>query len=399
MPWKVSDPMDQRKKFIGVVETEAMSISEACEAFGISRKTGYKWLERYDADGIAGLEERSHAPKNAVPWALSSSMKQRLIALRRRRPRWGPRKMLAWLEEREPELDLPAASTVGELLKREGLVRSRRRVRHPRATPSELRVATAPNDCWCVDFKGQFVVGHEYCYPLTATDLFSRFLLGCRGLTTTATEEARPIFERLFREYGLPGAIRSDNGPPFASVGLGGLSRLSVWWVRLGIRLERIPPGAPQHNGQHERMHRTLKAETAKPPEATFVAQQRRFDDFRVDFNTERPHEALRNKVPVSIYQPSQRDLPATLPELEYPAHYVLRSVRSGDGHIKLKGDALYVSDALKGEVVGLEEIDDDIWKLFFGPLLLGIISARASKVKLAPMPAPNSRAQPSTTT
>lgn len=148
--------------------------------------------------------------------------------------------MLAWLEEREPELDLPAASTVGELLKREGLVRSRRRVRHPRATPSELREATAPNDCWCVDFKGQFVVGHEYCYPLTATDLFSRFLLGCRGLTTTSTEEARPIFERLFREYGLPGAIRSDNGPPFASVGLGGLSRLSVWWVRLGIRLERI---------------------------------------------------------------------------------------------------------------------------------------------------------------
>lgn len=394
MPWKETCPMDQRTKFIGVAKTKALSFSEACESFSISRKTGYKWLERYDAGGIAGLEEQSRAPKHR-PHALSSSMRSRLIAARKRRPRWGPRKLLAWLEDREPDLELPAASTVGELLKREGLVRSRRRHGRPQATPTNLHEAVAPNDCWCVDFKGQFVVGHEYCYPLTATDLFSRFLLGCQGLTSTSTEEARPIFEKLFREYGLPWAIRSDNGPPFASVGLGGLSRLAVWWVRLGIRLERIPPGEPQHNGQHERMHRTLKAETAKPPEPTFPAQQRRFDEFRLDFNTERPHEALDNEVPVSLYQPSQRDLPATLPELEYPSHYILRSVRGGDGHIKLKGAALYVSDALKGEVVGLEEVDDDIWKLFFGPLLLGIINARAPKMKIAPMPIPAS--QPTT--
>lgn len=394
MPWKVSDPMDQRKKLIGIAKTKAMSFSDACEAFGVSRKTGYKWLERYDSGGVAGLEERSRAPK-VVPWALSSSMKSRLIALRKRRPRWGPRKLLAWLEDHEPELELPAASTVGELLKREGLVQSRRRARRPQATPSNLHEAVAPNDCWCVDFKGQFVVAHEYCYPLTATDLFSRFLLDCQALSSTSTAEARPIFENLFHEYGLPGAIRSDNGPPFASVGLGGLSKLSVWWVRLGIRLERIPPGKPQHNGQHERMHRTLKAETAKPPEATVVAQQRRFDEFRLDFNTERPHEALGNDVPVSLYQPSQRDLPAKLAELEYPAHHVLRSVRS-DGHIKLKGKALYVSEALTGEVVSLEEVDDDVWKIFFGPLLLGIINARLPKMKIAPMPRPNASAQPS---
>jgi putative transposase len=383
MPWKETCPMDQRTKFIGVVKTGTMSMSEACESFGISRKTGYKWLERYELSGIAGLEERSRAPK-VCSWALSRSMEKRLIEAREKRPRWGPKKLLAWIKEREPWLELPAASTVGELLKRKGMVRSRRRTPRRQATPSNLREALAPNDCWCVDYKGDFVVGHRRCYPLTATDAFSRFLLACDALESTSTEGARPIFERLFQEYGLPSAIRSDNGTPFASTGLGGLSKLSVWWLRLGIRLERIPPGQPQHNGRHERMHRTLKAETAQPPEVSFDAQQRRFDEFRIDFNSERPHEALGNKVPVSVYQPSQKDLPTMMPELEYPANHLLARIRSS-GNLRWRHQNLHVSDALAGEIVGLEQTDDETWRLFFGPSMLAIVDGRGPEMKLLP--------------
>ncbi len=326
--------MDEKSNFVGVVKTKSMTVTEACERFSISRKSAYKWLGRFDKQGIAGLVELSRKPKRC-PWAMSKAMSTKLIALRKRRPRWGPGKILAWLEKREPQLDLPASSTVGELFKREGLILTRRRRRFPaKATPTNLHQPLAPNDLWCVDFKGDFIVDHRRCYPLTATDAFSRFLLGCHALESTNTEGARPVFERLFREYGLPGAIRSDNGPPFASTGLAGLSKLAVWWMRLGIRLERIPPGKPQYNGQHERMHRTLKAEATKPPEATFAAQQRRFDDFRFDFNVERPHEALGNEMPSSVYSPSSRDFPSTLRALEYPGHYALRGIRT-DGSIK----------------------------------------------------------------
>lgn len=378
--------MDEKSKFIGVVKTKSMTVTEACERFRVSRKSAYKWLGRFDRQGIAGLAELSRKPKHC-PWALPKSMRTRLIALRKRRPRWGPRKILSWLEKHEPQLELPASSTVGDLFKREGLILTRRRRRFPaKATPSNLHEALAPNDLWCVDFKGDFIVDHERCYPLTATDAFSRFLLGCHALKSTNTEGARPVFERLFREYGLPGAIRSDNGPPFASTGLAGLSKLAVWWMRLGIRLERIPPGKPQYNGQHERMHRTLKAETTKPPEATFTAQQRRFDDFRFDFNVERPHEALGNEMPSSVYSPSSRDFPPKLTELEYPSHHALRGIRS-DGSIKWKTSNFYVSAALIGEVVGVEEMDDQLWHLHFGSLLLGVIDGRGKAIKLLPVP------------
>ena len=379
--------MDEKTKFIGVVKTKSMTVAEACRRFSISRKSAYKWIGRFDKQGIAGLAELSRRPKRA-PSAIPKALSNKLISLRKRRPRWGPSRNLAWLEKREPRLDLPASSTVGELFKREGLSLTRRRRRFPaKATPTNLQQPLAPNDLWCVDFKGDFIVDHRRCYPLTATDAFSRFLLGCHALESTNTEGARPVFERLFQEYGLPAAIRSDNGPPFASTGLAGLSKLAVWWMRLGIRLERIPPGKPQYNGQHERMHRTLKAEATKPPEKTFASQQRRFDDFRFDFNVERPHEALGNEMPISVYSPSSRDFPSKLRELEYPGNYALRGIRT-DGSIKWKSQNFYVSAALIGEVVAVEEIDDRIWHLHFGSLLLGVIDGRArGAIKLLPVP------------
>lgn len=386
MPWKETCPVDEKSRFIGVVKTKSMTVAEACRRFSISRKSAYKWIGRFEKQGMAGLAELSRKPKRC-PWVLPKGLRATLIALRKRRPHWGPRKMLAWMGKHEPLVALPAASTVGELLKREGLIPDRRRRRFPAAaSPTNLLEPVAPNDCWCVDFKGQFVVGHRLCYPLTVTDAVSRFLLGCVGLESVSTEGAKLVFERLFHEYGLPLAIRSDNGAPFASTGLAGLSKLSVWWTRLGIRLERIPPGKPQYNGRHERMHRTLKAEATQPPEATFVAQQRRFDDFRLDFNVERPHEALGNEMPSSVYSPSSRDFPRKLPALEYPENQLLRSVRH-DGCIKWKGQSLYVSEALIGQVVGLEEMDDRLWHMNFGALLLGVVDGRGKRHKLLPVP------------
>jgi putative transposase len=221
--------MDEKSKFIGVVKTKSMTVAEACRRFRISRKSAYKWLGRFDKQGIAGLADLSRRPKRC-PWAMPKAMSTKLIGLRKRRPRWGPAKILAWLGTREPQLELPAPSTVGELFKREGLTLTRRRRRFPaNATPTNLQTPLAPNDLWCVDFKGDFIVDHRRCYPLTAIDAFSRFLLGCHALESTSTEGARPVFERLFQEYGLPAAIRSDNGPPFASTGLAGLSKLAVW--------------------------------------------------------------------------------------------------------------------------------------------------------------------------
>ena len=386
--------MDEKSNFIGVVQTKSLSFAEACRDFGISRKTGYKWLRRYKAQGIAGLEARSRAPKRRA-WAMPDEMASQLLELRRKRPTWGPRKMLAWLQTKNPKTEFPAASTVGDLLKRKGLVVSiPRRRSFPNDAPPNLKKAFAPNDCWCVDFKGHFFINNRRCYPLTVTDNFSRFLLGCDALLTMSVEDARPVFTRIFLEYGLPRTIRSDNGAPFASNGPGGLCPLAVWWLRLGIRLERIPPGKPQHNGRHERMHRTLKAETTRPPESTNRAQQRRFDEWRVDYNTERPHEALKNAVPAKFYRASRRKLPAELSEIKYPGHYDVRRVAEG-GHIKLGGKYLWVSQALPGERIGLEEVDDDVWRLYFGRLLLGIVDARLDKLQMMQVPVIDSNSHP----
>jgi len=371
MPWTETDPVTERHKFILAREDGLFSMTDLCERFGISRKTGYKWLDRYREEGIEGLQDRSRAPKHC-PHQTPETVQELVIETREAHPRWGPRKLLDYLGPRHPEVALPAASTVGDILKREGLVeprRSQRRPTHPGTSPIE---AEAPGEVWTADFKGEFRLGSSnYCYPLTIQDAHSRYLLACEALASTAHSGAEPVFERLFREHGLPKTIRTDNGGPFASKALCGLSRLSVWWIKLGIEPDRIQPGCPQQNGRHERMHRTLKAETTRPPEPTLSKQQSRFDDFRVEYNEVRPHQALKGAVPASRHARCSRTMPKRCPEPQYPGHAEVRKV-STTGEIKFKNRPLFVSAVLAGEYVGLEEVDDGVWNLLFDNVLLG---------------------------
>ncbi len=387
MPWRTTCPMDERTQFIAARLAREESMSVLCQRFGISRKTGYKLWARYEAAGPAGLLERSHAP-HRQPHALAESIEQAILGLRGRHPRWGPRKLRAWLQQRRAGRAWPAASTIGALLHRHGLTVPRRRRWH--AQPSPGSTAVGPNDVWTADFKGWFRTGDQQrCDPLTISDLFSRYLLRCQVVARVAAPLVRPLFEATFREYGLPRAIRTDNGPPFASVGAGGLSRLAVWWVRLGIHPERIAPGHPEQNAEHERMHRTLKEETAQPPQRTGRAQQRAFDRFRPIYNDERPHEALGQQPPATVYQPSPRPFPERLPELAYPTSYVVRRALP-NGEIRWSGRRVYINHALAGECVGLEEIGDGHWRVCFGPVELGRLDARRPHRLHRPTTAPN---------
>jgi transposase InsO family protein len=382
MPWNETDLMRERVRFIDDLESELFTMTELCARYGISRKTGYKWAQRYvEAEGCSGLVERSRAPKHC-PHRLAEPVAEALLEMRREHPRWGPRKLLAVLSRRRPQLSLPAASTVGDLLRRHGLVEPRARGRR-RSPPQRPKwEAATPNELWSVDFKGEFRMGdRHYCYPLTLVDRHSRYLLGCCGQRSTATLGARAALERCFREHGLPRGMLSDNGSPFSSRALAGLSRLSVEWIKLGIRPVLIEPGHPEQNGAHERMHRTLKAETARPPAANLAAQQRRFDAFRREFNELRPHEALAQRTPAQLYEPSPRPYPRVLPEIEYPGHYEVRRVRQA-GEIKWQGDLLFLSSVLAGEPVGLEEVEDGIWSLCFGPLLLARFDERTRRLE-----------------
>ena len=367
--------MDERLRFVREYRRQALSMSDLCRAFGVSRRTGYKWLARFDASGAEGLADRSRAPVRH-PNATATELEEVILELRQSHMRWGPRKLRAWLQDHIPNRAWPSASTIGEIIQRRGLVLpvSARRRSPPFSQP--LAHADVPNAVWCADFKGWFrTKDGARCDPLTMTDAYSRYLLCAQGAERTDGDHVKPLMERAFKEFGLPVAIRTDNGSPFASVGRGGLSRLSVWLVRLGIRHERIAPGKPQQNGRHERMHRTMKAETANPPAADLSHQQRVFDRFRDVFNNERPHEALGMKTPASFYEPSPRTLPRKLPEVEYPKTFELRHVRS-NGEVKLGGERLFISEALIGEVVGLDRLDDRYWRLHFGPVPLGCVDA-----------------------
>ncbi len=377
MPWSETSPMKERLRFIDDLESTLYTMTELSERYGISRKTGYKWTDRYVTEGVEGLRDRSRAPKRC-PHRTQERVVEALLEARRQHPHWGPRKLLKVLRRRRPNWPWPASSTAGDILKRHGLVKARRRRRRPQHPGRPRFEAQAPNDLWTGDFKGEFRTGdHRYCYPLTVADHSSRYLLGCEGELSTAGAGVRSVFESLFGTYGLPRAILTDNGNPFSSMStLCGLSRLAVWWIKLGIQPLRIEPGHPEQNGVHERMHRTLKAETTRPPEADLQAQQRRFDAFREEFNEERPHEALDMQTPAERYQPSPRSYPNRVPEVEYPGHYEVRQVRS-DGRIKWQGEMLFLSEVLRGEPVGWEEIDDGIWSLYFGPLLLARVDER----------------------
>lgn len=381
MPWSQSSTMDLKTQFIADCLRGLPSMAELCYRYGISRKTGYKWLTRYQQDGAAGLEDRSRQP-NTCPHKTPDAVVQAIIEARQHHPSWGPKKLATILSQRDPDQVWPAHSTFCDILKRHGLItkpRARRSIGHPGA-PTTLMAA--PNDTWCVDFKGQFKTRDGlYCYPLTATDGFSRYLLGCQGLLSTSVADAKPVFIRLFKEFGLPLCIRSDNGVPFATNTLARLSLLSAWWVRLGIFPELTEPGKPQQNGRHERMHRTLKHEATIPPSGNLRAQQRRFNRFITEFNHERPHEALEQKTPASLYTPSPREYPNKLPPLEYPAHFETRYV-SANGGIRWSNRWINVSTVCIGEYVGLEEVDDGIWDVYFGPVHLGRLLARFMRIE-----------------
>lgn len=374
MSWRTSDAMSERKKFIELLQSGQRSLAGLCREFGISRPTGYKWAARYEAEGTRGLEERSRVPHHS-PQETPEAIRESIIEARELHPTWGPLKLRWWLEERRGMAGLPAPSTIGDILKREGLIHPRRRRRpHPPSAGPYVQKVQRPNQEWNADFKGEFRMGSgEYCYPLTVTDAFSRYLLEVRALEGTGTEGAWSGFQRAFEAYGLPEAIRTDNGVPFASTGLGRISKLGVWFTRLGIRLVRTRPGHPQDNGRHERMHRTLKAETTRPPAPEMRAQQRLFDRFRADYNHQRPHQALGQQPPVQVYRASSRRYPARMPEVEYPSHYEVRKVTSG-GIFRWRSRVTFVSQCLVGERIGLVEVDDGLWRVYFAALELGIL-------------------------
>jgi putative transposase len=376
MPWKETSPMIERLQFIHDSQSGLYVMSELCERYGISRKTGYKWLERFEEDGKRGLGDRSRAPKHC-PHRIDEPVAKAICDARLAHPTWGPRKLLSWLGERHPRMPLPAISTAGDLLQREGLVKKRvrrRRHLHPGVLPAS---ALQPNDLWTSDFKGQFRTGNGvYCYPLTVADLHSRMLLGCDALLSTKGRDAIPCFKRLFQDNGLPAAIRTDNGVPFASNGLHGLSRLNVWWMRLGIVHQRIHPASPQENGAHERMHRTLKREATRPAAANCRRQQLVFDDFRRRYNQERPHESLGDRTPASTYHPSPRPFPGRLPTIEYPGHFQVRFVCNA-GTFRFKNKLIFIANALKQNHIGLDEVDDGIWSIYFSTTLLARMDER----------------------
>ena len=379
MPWRERSPMDQRTQFVTEYHSDLFTMTELAEQYTITRKTGYKWIARYDAEGVVGLIERSRRPHQS-PQATEPELVEALVAQRQRHPRWGAKKLLAVLARQQPRAAWPSRSTVCALLKQRGLVRPRkRRDRPPR--PSPLVPITNVNEVWTTDFKGEFRTGDGvYCYPLTLRDGFSRFVLRCDALAGHTYEATRRRFERAFAEYGLPERIRSDNGGPFASIGLGRLSRLSVWWIRLGILPERIAPGHHEQNGSHEQFHSVLKAETARPPAANARAQQRRFARFCTEYNHERPHEALHDQPPVTAYHPSARSLPRRVPPVEYPGHFEIRRV-SSTGQISWHGTFLFVTEALAGEPIAFEEVDDGLWTVYFATVALGRFDERHRRI------------------
>lgn len=376
MPWKARSALDERKAFIQQWLKAEAPFAALCRGFQISRETGYKWLRRYEAEGEGGLEEQSRAPHHH-PQEMSVDVREAILAVRQSHSRWGPRKILASLQRQKPNRHWPATSSIGDLLRREGLTHPQRKRRRAPPCALPLQSAEAPNSLWCADFKGYFRCGDgSRCDPLTTTDACSRYVLRCQHLERTDEPRARAVFEAAFREYGLPDSMRTDNGAPFASRAPSGLSRLSIWWIHLGIRHERIQPGCPEQNGQHERMHQALKQETASPPQANLRKQQEAFHRFQQEYNQQRPHEALGYRTPADIYVPSPRSYPDRLPEIEYPSGMLLRRVDHG-GQISWKHQNVFVSEVLWHEVVGLQQIEEGLYELHFGPLLLGWLDTK----------------------
>jgi transposase InsO family protein len=380
VPWKETRPVEQRFEFVIACEKQEESMAQICRQFGVSRQTGYKWLRRYrENPEPMTLDDLSRKPTHC-PQETGQGVVDAVVDARRRYPHWGPRKLKVWLGKQLPAVRWPATSTIGEILRRQGLTRPpRRRLRTPPYTKPFAEV-TAPNQLWCIDFKGQFnTQDGARVYPLTITDAFSRFLLCCEIVLDPNTAEVRTIMEAIFSAYGLPEAIRSDNGPPFASTGPAGLSELSVWWTKLGIRHERIEPGKPQQNGRHERMHLTLKREAASPPSATARGQQGAFNRFRLEFNHDRPHEGIGFATPDSLYAPSAKPFPKSLARMDYPFH-VERALVTKSGTASWQGRPIFIGAALRNELVEFRPAGRRRWTVCFGPVVLGAYDPRKKK-------------------
>jgi putative transposase len=384
MPWRECSVMDEKLKFVARL-LDGESMASLCREFNISRKTGYKIWSRYQCCGIEALTDRSRRPykqANRLPFQIEKL----IVQLKEEKPSWGAPKIRERLITKYPDVNPPAKSTVHAVLERHGLVTPRKRKRY-RAEGTALSHVKEPNALWCADYKGEFMMGNKiYCYPLTITDFSSRYLLACEGLETTKEKYAFTVFENTFKEYGLPRAIRTDNGVPFASAhALFGLSKLSVWWLRLGIEIERIKPGHPEQNGRHERMHLTLKKETTRPAGANLLQQQEKFDAFKQEFNFERPHQALQMKTPSQKYAPSLRSYEG-LPEIEYPLHERTLTVTQC-GRLCLDRRKINFSQVFAGQKVGVTQVDDKIWMVTFMDYDLGYFDEETNRVEPGPNP------------
>jgi len=383
MGWMETRVVDERMRFVMAVARHEESFAAMCRRFGVSRRIGYKWLGRYEEEGVEGLFDHSRAP-HSHPQALTAEIAERCLAVRRAHPTWGPVKIRRWLEERYTATEWPALSTIGALLDREGLTVKRRLRR--RSPPSSIPFGHcgAANDIWCIDFKGWFLTGDgSCCEPLTLSDAYSRYLLRCQALARADTEHVWPVLEAAFREFGLPHRLRSDNGPPFASCGAGGLSRLAVQVIKAGVVPERIAPGKPQQNGRLERLHLTLKQDTAKPPAQTLPEQLKRLRTFQRLYNDERPHQALGNDTPAQHYALSPRHFDGILRAPDYRQDQIVRLVRN-NGAIKWRGNETYINEALAGEPIALTENADGSFTASYGPIVLGFIAHRGDHLRKA---------------
>jgi putative transposase len=384
MPWKVSGVMKERVGFLTEWESQDWSLAELCQDYGITRSTGYKWLARYELSGLGALEDESRAA-HVHPNQTSEEVEEMILELREKHTRWGARKIRAMLERGAGagEYKVPATSTIGAILKQYGLTAARKKRARAEPSPQPLVPAGKANALWCIDFKGWFRTGDgKRCDPLTITDRYSRYLLRCQGVGAADTLHTRAVLEGTFQEYGLPERMRSDNGAPFGSNGRGGLTALAVWWMRLGIQPERIQPGRPQQNGSHERMHLTLKQETASPSAGSLRSQQQRFQAFRQEYNHERPHEGLQMSTPAEYYQPSTRPYPRRLAEPTYPGWEVRSVGRSGQFKFSVKD--VFVSHALAGQSIGLQPLKADqerYWRVYFMKYDLGVLDRRTSRI------------------
>ena len=383
MPWRESCKMDERMKFIARLQ-EGEKMSHLCAEFGISRQTGHKFLNRYRKEGVEGLKDKRRVPLRKAHLT-DPKIEDTILKLKEKKSHWGAAKIREIFMRKYPDIKPPAKSTFHAIFERHGLVKKRRkRGSGFKATGTWLSTPKEPNDLWCADFKGEFLLSgrspRRYCYPLTISDSVSRYLLGCEALESVKTDTSFSVFERVFKEYGLPRAIRTDNGVPFSSVlGLFGLSVLSVWWLRLGIKIERIRPGHPEENGRHERIHRTIKRETTKPPGTNFLQQQEKFEYFMREYNKERPHEGLKMKTPAEVYKTSSQEYKG-LPDVEYPFHEQEKRITVRGDIVLSRNRRVFISIVLANQLVGLTEVDEGIWKVTFMDYDIGFFDEDSCK-------------------